>query len=262
MLYISRNDIEQIAEYIIEKYKKAFVPKHHLCYNIDPVELANLLGFRIVYANITADGSILGQTSCSCVWTPIVGPDGDEYLFYLDGKTILVEERLLRDSKNVGRKNFTIAHELAHQIINREYQNMYSTPNQVFCDYRRSAKPHKEITDWYEWQADALAAAILLPKDALTDAMFMFGLGDKIKLLSKRYSENRYNQFCEMAEFFQVSKTALSYRMEQLGLLERNYLVLEAQQKKGDAKPCQQNKKVPQKQQCAAQHATRFLHLN
>lgn len=235
MFYLSRNNIEQIAEHTIARYKTVFVPEHHLCYNIDPTELANLLGFRIAYVNITKDGSILGQTSCGCVWTPIVGQNGEDFLFYLDGKTILVEERLLRDPKSTGRKNFTIAHELAHQIINQEYQNMYGTQNRIFYDYRRSTKPYREITDWYEWQADALAAALLLPRDALQDAMFMFGLGDKMKVLSKKYSENKYNCFCDMAAFFQVSKTALAYRMEQLGLLERNYLIQEAQQRKGVA---------------------------
>ena len=235
MLYLSRNDIEQIAERTIAQYKTAFVPERHLCYHIDPAKLTALLGFRIAYVNITKDGSILGQTSCGCVWTSIVGPYGEDFLFYLDGKTILVEERLLRDTKNIGRKNFTIAHELAHQIINREYHNIYGPQNRIFCDYRRSVKHRKEITDWYEWQADALAAAILLPKDALQDAMFMFGLGNKMKVLSKKYSENKYNQFCEMAEYFQVSKTTLAFRMEQLGLLERNYLIQEAQHRKGVA---------------------------
>ena len=80
-----------------------------------------------------------------------------------------------------------------------------------------------------------MAAALLLPKEAIDEAMFFFGLGQKIKVLSKKYSENKYNRFCEMAEFFQVSKITLAYRMEQLGLLERNYLIQEAQQRKGVA---------------------------
>jgi hypothetical protein len=36
-----------------------------------------------------------------------------------------------------------------------------------------------------------------------------------------------------MAQFLGASKTALAYRMEQLGLLERNYLIDEARQKLG-----------------------------
>lgn len=73
----------------------------------------------------------------------------------------------------------------------------------------------------------------VLPADAITDAMFMYGLGSKMKLLSRKYSEYNYNRFCEMAEYLQVSKTALAYRMEQLGLLGRNRLIEEAKAKKG-----------------------------
>jgi Zn-dependent peptidase ImmA (M78 family) len=235
MLYLSRNDIEKIAESIIDQYKRAFVPERHMCYNVDPVDLAFLYGFRIEYVNITRDGSILGQTSSGGIWTTIVDSDMTDMYFYLDGKTILIEKRLLLSPQSVGRKNFTIAHELAHQFINHEHPEVYGAQCRTFCDYRRSAKPHRQITDWYEWQADALAAALLLPRDALEDSMFMFGLGEKMKLLSKKYSQTNYERFCEMADFLQVSRTALAYRMEQLGLLERNRLVEEARARKGVA---------------------------
>ena len=78
-----------------------------------------------------------------------------------------------------------------------------------------------------------MAAALLLPKDAITDAMFLYVLGEKMKVLSRKYSRYKYERFCDMAEFLQVSRTALAYRMEQFGLLERNRLVEEAQARKG-----------------------------
>ena len=56
----------------------------------------------------------------------------------------------------------------------------------------------------------------------------MFGLGDKMKILSKKYSDTKYEFFCKMADYLQVSRTALSYRMEQLDLLENNRLIIEA----------------------------------
>ena len=56
-----------------------------------------------------------------------------------------------------------------------------------------------------------------------------------MKLLSKKYSQTNYERFCEMADFLQVSRTALAYRMEQLGLLEKNRLIEEAQARKGVA---------------------------
>lgn len=235
MAYLSRADLDSFAERILRDFVKAEHPKGHLCYNVDPTRLAQFYGYHIIYVTITREGSVLGQTSTGKMWTPIIDQDGNDILFYLDGKTILIDKRLANDPKCRGRKNFTIAHELAHQFINRAYPEVYGPQCRILCDYRRSVKPHKEITDWREWQADALAAALLLPKEAIEEAMFVFGLGSKIKVLSKKYSEYKYDRFCEMAEFLQVSKSALAYRLEQLGLLERNYLIQEVQQRKGVA---------------------------
>ena len=226
---LSREDIEIIAERIVYQYKKTYAPKRYMCYMVSATQLAEMLDFKIEYVHITKEGSILGQTSSGRVWTTIYDDNMNQLFYELDGSTILVDKRLLSNPKIAGRKNFTIAHEIAHQIINREYPEMYGPQNRVFCDYRRSAKSKRVEKDWHEWQADALAAALLLPLDALQDSMFMFGLGEKMKMLSRRYSDTRYKLFCEMAEYMQVSRTALSYRMEQLGLLDINRLIIEAE---------------------------------
>ena len=232
MAYLSRNDIEKIAGQVICQYKSVCVPEQHMCYAIDATKLAEILGLRIEYVHITRDGSILGQTSSGRVWTEIYDDNMNKLFFELDGSTILVDKRLLSTPKIAGRRNFTIAHEIAHQIINRLYPEMYDIQNRIFCDYRRSTKPKKEIVDWHEWQADALAAALLLPLDVLQDSMFVFGLGEKMKMLSRKYSSTRFELFCEMADYLQVSRTALSYRMEQLGLLDNNRLVIEAEHRR------------------------------
>lgn len=233
MSYLSRDDIEKISDRVIAQYKETYIPERRMCYRVDVTELAAMLGYQIKYIYLTQDGSILGQTSNGEVWTTIYDDNMTPLLFLLDGKTILVDKRLRDNPKSVGRMNFTIAHELAHQLINQSHPDYCGTQNRVFCDYRRSEKPKKVSKDWYEWQADALASALLLPLDAIQDAMFMFGLGDKVKVLSRKYSERKYHQFCDMADYLQVSRTALSYRMEQFGLLERNRLVEEAQARKG-----------------------------
>lgn len=232
MIYLSRSDIEKIAEPIIQKYKSLCVSEKYLCYRVDMLELCSILGYTVVYVNLTKDGSILGQTSSCQIWTTIQDDSMNDTLFLLDGKTILIDKRLLLP-KLIGRKNFTIAHELAHLILNQQLSDSTDTGNRVFCDYRRSIQPKKKITDWYEWQADALAAAILLPLEVIQDYMFFFGLGDKMKVLSRKYSRNKYDSFCFMAESLQVSKSALAYRMEQFGLLERNLLIKEATEKRG-----------------------------
>lgn len=118
MPYLSRTDIEEIAQRVIHQYMQAFVQKKHLCYNIDVNKLTSLLGYTIDYQYLTRDGSILGKTASDKIWITVYDSDNAEMLYELDGKTILIEKRLLFSPRNIGRKNFTIAHELAHQIIN------------------------------------------------------------------------------------------------------------------------------------------------
>ena len=89
---------------------------------------------------------------------------------------------------------------------------------------RKEPKEHRTVTDWTEWQADALAAALLMPEDAIREGMFLAGLGEHIGTLSKKYTPNKYESFCRLAEVLGASKSALSFRMEQLGLLDRNLL--------------------------------------
>lgn len=228
--YMSRMDIENIAAPVLVKYREHFVPKRNLCYNIDPTQLAKVLGVRIQFAYLSRNGSILGQTASAPLWTTVIDPVQGETFFFLDGKTVLIDKCLLTNSTQIGRKNFTIAHELAHLILSHYYRTGYGLRCRAESIYRADA----EVPfDRLEWQADVLAAALLLPEDALKDAMFVFGLGEKMNVLSHKYSAKKYQFFCDMAVFFQVSKTTLAYRMEQLGLLERNYLVKEAREKRG-----------------------------
>ena len=71
-----------------------------------------------------------------------------------------------------------------------------------------------------------------MPKDAILDVMFLTGLGEHIGTLSKKYTPNKYESFCRLAEALGASKSALSFRMEQLGLLERNLLYKQWQRSK------------------------------
>ena len=228
-VHLSRRELEQIAQPVVEQYKQYCVPQHHLCYNVDPTRLAEQLGYKVEYSYLTQDGSILGQTASVPLWTVVINTTLGETCYYLDGKTILVEKRLLCNPQAKGCRNFTIAHEVAHLILNQRYPAMYETKCRHFCFHRKMVK--KKVHDWCEWQADTLAVALLLPPDAIEESMFMFGLGSKMKVLSKKYSQFRYEQFCEMARFLGASKTTLAYRMEQLGLLDRNCLIQEARRR-------------------------------
>ena len=71
------------------------------------------------------------------------------------------------------------------------YPNDYGIQNTAPIHfYKVSAEKGKSISDWEEWQANTLAAAILLPQDLIKQAMFLFGLGVKIYCLNKIYHPN------------------------------------------------------------------------
>lgn len=220
-LYLSRNDIEAIAIEVIELYKAKKIPQRHLMYSVDLLELANMLGLSVDQQRLSYDGTILGMTAPDAQLVSIIGPNGEEYLYPLDGKTTLVESRLWDDPRLVGRRNFTLAHEIAHQILYQRFPGAYGIDNRILCDYRRSGR---RVTNWHEWQADALGAAIFLPRDAILDGMLLCNLGERVHILSKKYTPNKYEDFCHLAELLQASLAALAFRMEQLGLLEKNRL--------------------------------------
>ena len=81
-----------------------------------------------------------------------------------------------------------------------------------------------KISEYKIWQANTLAAAILLPKCLIEKGMFLFGLGKKIECLNKIYYPAEYERYSALADFLGNSKKALAIRMKQLGLPDQKYL--------------------------------------
>lgn len=222
-MYLTRHDIEMIACRVITAYKKLPALCGQQINKVQPeLLIRDLLGLTMDYHFLSLNGDILGLTACSTITVPIYdNPDRPEY-YRLDGHTVLIDKRLLSDQANVGRRHFTQVHEACHQIYRMLYPRRYMTTvasRQIhYCTSRR------RIKDWEEWRTDTLTSAILMPYDMIRSNMIDFGLGDKIHRLNKVFDPNEYSRFCEMASYMGVSKQALSIRLQQLGLLEENYL--------------------------------------
>lgn len=235
MAYLSWKDIERIGCDIIFEYKRKHVPEKRMCYTVDPMQLAEMLGYQVDFAYLSKKGNILGLTSIDEVCVSVLDSEMQVMMYYLDGRSILIDERLRNDPRIVGRLNFSIVHEVAHQILDRMFPENGSTGPRLRCDYRRVPENKQQTKDWREWQADALATVLLLPEDAIKEMMYLCCLPEKVKVLSRKYSQNNYERFCMLAEQLGVSRSCLSFRMEQLGLLERNLLIKEAKARKGVA---------------------------
>lgn len=222
-MYLSRYDIEMIANRVITAYKKLPALCGQQIRMVQPeLLICDLLGLSMDYHVLSQKGDILGLTACSATSVRIFdNPNSSDY-YYLDGRTVLIDKQLLSDHENIGRCHFTQIHEACHQIYKMLFPEQYMSSvalRQIhYCTRRRC------IQDWEEWRTDTLTSAILMPYDMIRFNMSAFGLGNKIHRLNKVFAPNEYNRFCEMASYMGVSKQALSIRLQQLGLLKENYL--------------------------------------
>ena len=220
---------KEIQDMFVKAYFELPEIKKSQVYRIEPeLMLEKVLGLTIEYMHLSYDGSILGMTSFGELGVQVFENNDDEAFFFLDGKTVLVESDLNYDNNLKGRKNFTLMHEGSHQIFKMLFPNDYGITEKSagVHYYKATADTEKSriITDWEEWQANTLAAAILLPRCLIEKGMFLFGLGDKIECLNKIYYPAVYERYAALSDFLGCSKKALAIRMKQLGLLHKDYL--------------------------------------
>lgn len=228
MKHLSRKDIEAIGTRVVTAYKKLPELQGKQIYRIEPdLLIKNLLGLNIEYHHLSLNGSVLGATSpATDIGIRIFDDPEKEDFFFFDGKTVLVERDLKEDDSQKGRCNFTSVHEASHQIFKMLYPKEYGyKPNgQNLHFYMNSSECRKPIENWEEWQTNVLTSYVLLPEELVGQAMQLFGLGEKIRMLNKIYSPRVYERFSDMADLLGVSKKALSIRLKQLGWLEQDYL--------------------------------------
>lgn len=225
VMYLSRNKIEKISQRIIAAYRKLPEVQKRPTGKVCPELLVNgLLGLSIEYHLLSPNGDILGLTSCGEVGVPIFdNPEQPEHLF-LDGKTLLIDKRLIAEGANKGRYHFTLVHEACHQIYKILYPEEYAggvARRQVFY----SMTPPAFVGDyWEKWRANVLTSALLMPADMVRANMAAFGLGENLRMLNRVFAPDDYKHFQEMADHMGVSQRALSIRLKQLGLLGKDYL--------------------------------------
>lgn len=179
------------------------------------------LGLEPIYTKLSEVGNVLGITAYADTAYQFV-EDGSLKTVPLLKNQVLLDTRLapnkLRDT-NRCRRRFTIAHECAHHILFR----MESCENRAICcrmyamGQPFSMRDLKTREDWNEWQANALAAALLMPNSEIICA-----LGDHPKPLVSFggifTATDRYalDTLCRQLK---VSRREMIIRLRQLGYL-------------------------------------------
>lgn len=220
MKKLSRKDLELIGERVFRGYNKLPTVQIEKLNKLNPTLLAEeLLGLTVDYTHLSKDGLTLGVTSFGDLGIQVYDDDFGEEYYYLDGKTILIEKNLTLPVAVVGRRNFTIMHEVSHHILRMLFPKEYGSQRSHFRMLQTSDK-----FDWGEWQADVLTSSVLMPKDYIDRARFIFQMEDYIPILHSLTNNSNYQKFCTIADYLGVSKQALAIRMKRLGYIGEAYI--------------------------------------
>jgi len=135
---------------------------------------------------------------------------------YLGG--IVFEDQVIQISESVesheGRYNFTIAHEIGHHVLHRDfyYAHADTLDSTVIC---REAQSKPKI----EQQADRFAAALLMPRQHVLDAIDTIDSGLPAHPGSLGAARGIAHEVIQAGAFSNVSNTAMVNRLIDLKLI-------------------------------------------
>lgn len=197
-----------VSEFLLERYKSVKYP-------IATDDLAVLIERHVadldLYADLTGEGTdVQGVTD-----------------FGIDGNTRVRIDRMLATGPEWWARNrlrTTLTHELRHVILHSPLMPQTQLtlcdhlPEAHVCRCKRDTIISADATDWMEWQAGYASGAYLMPRSAATalaercqqgkrSVRFVVGSAWGDELVRRTMTE------------FEVSKTAASVRLRQLGLL-------------------------------------------
>lgn len=196
-----------------------------------PVPIAEIateqLGLNIVHSHSLSEGlKVLGQI---CFLDTEVAIGSQRVKF--ERGTILIDSEVLT-KRNLGCVNFTVAHEVVHWVLHRLRADVCRLVGADDCVAQRCPMPRTIPRDasegWddprrLEWQANSIAARILMPMKTLEMKM-----GEVTDSLCNAPSKATFYKVLvdKLAKFYGVSKQMVKYRLTELGDGEANNIQL------------------------------------
>ncbi len=229
-MYLSYDKIEQIADTVISDFRDKFPEYADTSQFRMPNPTAidqfaeEYLGLDIKFAHLSSDGNFCGLTAYEDFeFTYEV--DGEKRTLPLKKNQVVLDDDFVKPKRLhelCGKRRFTLAHECAHQIIFR----LESADGKVACRKKYAARiccPRRNLKspgDWSEWQANALAAAILMPHEEISLAIFRHSITNKLKDYEGYYTNKDLRTIRIISDCFGVSLTTAKIRLKQLGYTE------------------------------------------
>ena len=211
----SPNQLEEKATELLRKFDSSLLEKPKMIDVYAVIE--KCLDVPYDWRYITPDQSILGATAFTdgymYVWDKPYYENGMlPKKIFLEKGTILIDSTL-NEGKDRGRENFTVIHEVFHQVLhkrcfaNSKADYTHATTAKALGSMR---KPKTDI-EIIEYQANSCAAYFLMPRYAVLSVYDKFA-STTISASSRQSWAIAY----KMAPDFNVSATAMHYRLEKL----------------------------------------------
>lgn len=184
---------------------------------IDVYDVVEFVGADIDWKYLSEDETLLGATVfCDGLFPVFEKQDGKfiSNLILVNEGTIIIDIRV-EESANIGRKNFTVMHEVFHYL---HHKKSFTRRNgglkkvletEVFRSYEEKKKGMTAI-EILEWQANYMAAAFLLPKSALIN-----------EINESNFIVLEDLEIKELAKKFSVSYQTMIYRLQSLEILRK-----------------------------------------
>jgi Zn-dependent peptidase ImmA (M78 family) len=143
-------------------------------------------------------------------------------------RVIFIDSAIKQDEHKF---NFTLAHELGHLSLHRKIKITHEPDddNSDVETIRENSFYKKELksdSDWIEWQANYYASALLMPDDILATKLsnIQKQLGARVGRIyvdNQTCNQQRFYEIIDLlSKYFQVSKTAVKYRLYSLKLVD------------------------------------------
>lgn len=215
MACLSREYLEQISVMTLRDFFGADFCDKKASIDVDALA-ADYLGLDVCYMTLSDDGQVLGLTTYNDVEISLY-VRGTMLVMPFRKDSVLIEKRLLEHDSN-GCRRFTLAHEISHQIIyrleepvNREKYHSRLSGGAYSC------RDLKSIDDWREWQANALASALLMPRAMVERRLRNFNGGKPLIQYGVLLNYPDRQALHSMSAAMGVSYSAMRIRMRQLG---------------------------------------------
>ena len=228
-MVLSRNEIESMAVAVMNDFNSIFWEKSEIPYRspqVTPIDqfAKEYLGLDVSFYPLSKDGSFLGLTAYAET-EYVLNTNGTQRVIYLKKNQIILDDAFidpLRIRELCGKRRFTLAHECAHQILYALEQDEGKTACRRLYSERKvyDKRSKRNNIDWIEWQADSLAAAILMPLQEIQAAMEILMPGKKLNTYGNKIPEESKCVISELCNIFGVSKTAMEIRLKHLGYIE------------------------------------------